>query len=74
MCEKLHHPFIRQAGWSCLFYATYHDEVNLVQFLLERGADPERKDKRGMKAIDWGEHMGFGEICALFTRFESQLS
>ncbi|CAN0478715.1 unnamed protein product, partial [Scytosiphon promiscuus] len=48
--------------------------VNVVQFLLARGADPERKDKRGMKAIDWGEHMGFGEICALFARFESQLA
>lgn len=45
----------------------------MVQFLLARGADPERKDKRDMKAIDWGEHMGFGEICALFSRFESHL-
>lgn len=63
-----------QAGWTCLFYATYHNEANIVQYLLMHGADPEKKDKRGMTAVDWGEHMGFGETCAVFSSFESQLA
>eukprot|EP00903_Cladosiphon_okamuranus_P010374 g9814.t1 len=62
------------AGWTCLFYATYHNEANIVQYLLMHGADPDQKDHRGMTAVDWGEHMGFGETCAIFCSFESQLA
>ncbi|CAN0414356.1 unnamed protein product, partial [Ectocarpus sp. 12 AP-2014] len=62
------------AGWTCLFYATYHNESNIVHYLLMHGADTDHKDKRGMTAIDWGEHMRFGETCAIFSRFESQLA
>ena len=67
-------PGCRQAGWTCLFYATYHNEANIVQYLLMHGADPELKDKRGLTAVDWGEHMGFGETCAIFSSFEYQLA
>ncbi|CAM9559082.1 unnamed protein product, partial [Ectocarpus fasciculatus] len=63
-----------KAGWTCLFYATYHNESNIVHYLLMHGADTDHKDKRGMTAIDWGEHMRFGETCAIFSRFESQLA
>lgn len=63
-----------QAGWTCLFYATYHNEANIVQYLLMHGADPDQKDNRGMTAVDWGEHMEFGETCAIFSSFESQLA
>lgn len=63
-----------QAGWTCLFYATYHNEANIVQYLLMHGADLDQKDNQGMAAIDWGEHMGFGETCAVFSSFESQLA
>ena len=65
---------LAQAGWTCLFYATYHNEANIVQYLLMHGAEPEHKDNRGMTAVDWGEHMGFGETCAIFSSFESQLA
>ncbi|CAN0377893.1 unnamed protein product [Ectocarpus sp. 12 AP-2014] len=65
---------IDPAGWTCLFYATYHNESNIVHYLLMHGADTDHKDKRGMTAIDWGEHMRFGETCAIFSRFESQLA
>ncbi|CAN0360000.1 unnamed protein product, partial [Scytosiphon promiscuus] len=61
-------------GWTCLFYATYHNEANIVQYLLMHGADTEHKDSRGMAAVDWGEHMGFGETCAVFSSFESHLA
>lgn len=64
----------RQAGWTCLFYATYHNEVSIVQYLLVRGANLDHKDKRGLKAIDWGEHMGFGETCAQFANFNPKLA
>ena len=66
-------PAARQVGWTCLFYATYRNEANIVQYLLMHGADPDKKDNRGMTAVDWGEHMGFGETCAVFSSFESQL-
>lgn len=63
-----------QAGWTCLHYATYHNESNIVQYLLMHGADLDKRDNRGMKAIDWGEHMNFGETCAIFSSFESHLA
>ncbi|CAM9512830.1 unnamed protein product [Pylaiella littoralis] len=63
-----------RAGWTCLHYATYHNEYKIVQFLLMHGADADKKDNRGMTAIDWGEHMNHGETCAIFSSFESLLA
>ncbi|CAM9540043.1 unnamed protein product, partial [Discosporangium mesarthrocarpum] len=62
------------AGWTCLFYGTFHNEVDIVSKLLERGADVEHKDKRGMLAVDWGDYMDFGEICHLLEHFQPALS
>lgn len=65
---------IPKAGWNCLFYAVYHNEVAIAETLLMRGVDPEHCDNEGMKAIDWGEYMGFGNTCSLFERFQPQLA
>lgn len=63
-----------QAGWTCLFYAVFHNEVSITGFLLESGANPEHCDKKGMMAIDWGEYLNFGNVCALFERFKGRLT
>lgn len=57
-----------------MFYAAFHNEVAIAEKLLQRGADPEHRDSKDMKAIDWGEHMGFGNICSLFEIFKAQLA
>ena len=66
-------PFLKrgttQAGWTCLFFATYRNKINIIQFLLMRGADPDHQDKRGMKAVD----LGPDDKRSVFAQFESAL-
>lgn len=66
-------PWMVQAGWTSLFYATVRNEPELVERLLTCGADPEHRDKKGVKAIDWAEHLGFDDTCSVFEDFASRL-
>lgn len=42
----------RSAGSSLLHFAVFHDDVDLVKKLIEKGADPEHKNGEGDSPLD----------------------
>jgi ankyrin repeat protein len=59
---------------TALHWAIYKDRPSMVQLLLDLGADPELKGKRGDLSgtpLDWAKTMGFGESVKILENFLS---
>lgn len=56
-----------------LSYAAYNGQLDVVKRMIERGADPKRRDKDGKNAYDmavYGTHnQGTAEVAAFLTQF-----
>ncbi len=48
----------RKSGLTPLMLATSFNDIEMMQFLIDLGANPEEKDKFGMSAIDYAYKMG----------------
>lgn len=48
----------RKSGLTPLMLASSFSDIEMMQFLIENGAQPEQKDKFGMSALDYAIKMG----------------
>lgn len=53
---------------TLLMHASFRDDVELVKYLLSKGANPNVKGIRGMTAIDLANQAGNNEIVELFKK------
>ncbi len=56
-------------GSSALHVAAYRGHYDVVELLLEAGADPRAENDLGETAMLWARTKGFGEIMELLTRY-----
>lgn len=52
-------------GWSPLFYAAANNNLDIVKYLLSKGADKSLTDIGGKRACDYAEKKGYTEIAGL---------
>lgn len=65
--EKMDVNFQTEEGFSLLALAAMGNYKEIVQFLLEKGADMELRDKMGLRPLDHAERDGRVEIQKLLT-------
>lgn len=53
----VHKPANDEAGGEALHWAVQHHRLDAVKLLIEAGAKPYRKDKRGRSAVDLAEKL-----------------
>jgi len=60
-------------GNSLLMLASYHDEVETAQMLLEHGADVNRRNDRGQTPLGGAAFKGYEEIVALLLAHSADI-
>jgi hypothetical protein len=61
-------------GQTALILAVIFGRTNLVQLLVNSGADPQLRDQLGLNAIDWAERRGSSEALAILTKTPQPIS
>jgi hypothetical protein len=54
-----------KSGYTPLMWSAYTGEGEVMELLIDFGADPHLKDVMGMKAIDWAEFTGHKQVVPL---------
>lgn len=55
------------AGWTALMWASFNGEKNLVKFLIDKGADIEKKSKNGETAFSIATVLGYENTAATIS-------
>lgn len=66
-------PF-RDGGDTALILAASEGHVDVVKYLLERGAMPNKKSSRGWRAIDWARKRSHEAVIAMLLPFDDKVS
>lgn len=61
----------RSLGSSLLHFAVFHDDVDLVKKLIEKGADPEHKNGEGDSPLDDARERASGVALSLCFRADA---
>lgn len=62
------------SGWTALMAATCYDHADIVQELLEAGADPDIQDKQGLTAMHYAAERKFFRILVLLARSRANVN
>lgn len=62
----------RSNGMTPLMLAARYNNLEIVQLLLDNGANPRAKSPNGMTAEKWAEAAGAKEAAALLKNFDSK--
>lgn len=60
----------RDDGMTALIVASHNGNIKIVKSLLERGADPNKKDKQGFSAIDYASRYGYKECLEILKKYQ----
>jgi ankyrin repeat protein len=61
-------------GWTCIEIAAAYGRVEIVKFLLERGADPNKKDFDGWTSLHAAAANGHVRVCRLLCEGGADLT
>ena len=64
-------PF-RDGGDTALILAASEGHADVVKYLLDHGASPNKKASRGWRAIDWARKRSHEEVIALLLPFDDK--
>ena len=56
-------------GWTALMFASSEGFVEIVNMLLEKGANPGKKNKEGFDAIDIAEYFGHKKCMTILKKY-----
>ncbi|MDT1996319.1 ankyrin repeat domain-containing protein [Carnobacterium divergens] len=68
---------INQSGWTALLEAIVlsdggETQQEIIQLLLEHGADPNKKDSRGISPLTYAKQKGYGRIATMLVEYGGQ--
>ncbi len=62
----------RKSGLTPLMLATSFNDIEMMQFLIDLGANPNEKDRFGMSAIDYAYKMGQKKAAKFLENLQNQ--